>query len=99
MEIVITTCDTTLKTLRIVNYLGIRLNPRLMFWTQKRHAAIKAAKVTSLLSGLMVKVGGRIQSRCRFMMSTTYSILFYDNEVAQNALMVDRRMKIISSVQ
>ena len=35
----------------MVNYMGIRLDPRLTFWGQIRLVATNAAKVTSLLSG------------------------------------------------
>ena len=40
--------------------------PRLTFWAQIRYAAIKTAKVISLLSGLMANISSRAQSNCRW---------------------------------
>ena len=51
LEVDITTCDTTLKTRKVVNYLGIRLDPSLTFWAHIRYVTTKLAKVTALLSG------------------------------------------------
>ena len=70
-----TTCDTTLTTRIVANYLSIRLGPTLTFWDQIWHAAIKAAKVTFLGSRLMVNIGGSAQSRQRMKIAITDSIL------------------------
>ena len=95
-EIDITMCDTTLTTRKVVNYLGIQL----AFWAQKyRHAAIKAAKVTSLHSGLMANIDGPIQSRRRLITAMMNSILLYGSEAWADNTSVDCRMKILSSVQ
>ena len=53
-----TTADT-LSTPKAVNYLGVRLNPRLTFWVQIQHEAGKAAKINSELSRLMANIGYR----------------------------------------
>ena len=95
----ITTCDTTLTTRKVINHLGIRLHPRMTFWAQIRHAAIQAAKCTSLLIGLMANIRGLIQSRRRLMMAITDSILLYGSEIWADALKVECRLRILSSVQ
>ena len=74
LEMDISTCDTTLTTRKVISYLGIRLDLRLTFWAQIRHAATKATKITSLLSGLMANIGDSIKSRNRLMMTLTDSI-------------------------
>ena len=76
--------------------LSIRLDPGLMFWAQIRCVVSKAAKVTSLLSGLMTNIGGPIQSRRRLMMAIMDSVLCYGREVWSDALKVNCRMKILS---
>ena len=89
LEINITTCDTTLTTPKVVNYLGIRLNPRLTFWAKIQHAATKAAKVTSLHSGLMANISSPMQNRRRLMLDITDSILLYGSEVWVDILRFD----------
>ena len=69
------------------------------FWVQIQYAATKVAKVTLLLSGLMANIGGPAQSTRRLMMAITDSILLYGSENWVEALKVDFRMKILSSVQ
>ena len=57
-------CDTILTTRKVVQlYIIIRLEPKLTFWAQIQHAAIKAANITSLLGGLMANNGDIVQSR------------------------------------
>ena len=97
LESDITTCDTTLTTRKVINYIGVRLDPRLTFWAQIRYAATKAVKVTSLFSGLMANIGGPTQSRSRLMMVKTDSILLYGSEIWADALRVDYRLRILSS--
>ena len=58
-----------------------------------------AAKVTFLLSGLMANIGGPPQSRRSFVMAITDSILLYSSENCVDALRVDCRLRILSSIQ
>ena len=74
----------------------IRLDPKLTFWIQIRHAV---AKLTSLLSGLMANIDDPTQSKRRLVMAIMYSILIYGSEFWANALKINCRIKILSSVQ
>ena len=52
LEIYITTCNTTLTTRKVVNYLGVRLDPKLTFWAQIQHATTKAARAFSCFTAV-----------------------------------------------
>ena len=84
---------------KMVNYLDIRLNPRRAFWAQIQHSTTKVANFNSLLSRLMANIGGPIQSRRGLMMPITDSVLLYFSEIWAEALKIDCRMRISSSVQ
>ena len=89
LDIDITMCDTTLTRRKVVNYLSIRLDPKLTFRAQIQHATTKAAKITSLLSGFMANVAGLVPSRSKLVMAITDSILLYGSESWTGALKVD----------
>ena len=78
--------------------MTMAFDPRLTLWAQKRHAATKAAKVTFFFSGIMANIDNPTQSRCRFMMAITDSILLYGSEVWADALKIDCRLRILSSL-
>ena len=99
LELDVRVCDTTLRTKKVVSYLGIRLDPRLTFWAQIHHAAIKASKVSGLLCKLMANVGGPTQSKRRLLMETVNSILLYGSETWASALKVESRRRVLSAVQ
>ena len=81
LAIDITTRDKILTMSKLVSNFDIRLDPRLTFWGQIPHATIKTPRVTSLLSGLMATIVGRIQSRRRLIVAITVSILLYSSVV------------------
>ncbi|OFC59617.1 hypothetical protein BBW68_15035 [Candidatus Erwinia dacicola] len=81
-----------------MNYLGIRLDPRLTFWVQIQHAAGKAAKITSQLSRLMANIGGPSQEKRKLLMSTTISVLLYGAEIWADVLKKENRRKVLARV-
>ena len=83
LEIDIKICDTSLTTLKVVNYLGIRLDAKQTFYTQIQQAATKTAKVTFLLSRLMAKVGGLKLCRMKILSSVKRSA------VSKSAILVN----------
>ena len=66
--------------------LCIRLDPSLTFWAEKQYGVTKAAKVTSLLGGLMANIGCPKQSRRRLKVAIADSILLYGSEVWADVL-------------
>lgn len=89
----------TIKTSKVLKYLGIRIDNKLTYWAQIQHAAKKSAKITASLSRLMANIGGPLASRRKLLMDTTQSILLYGSEVWADTLNVDHRRKVLSKVQ
>nr|AMS38369.1 hypothetical protein [Bactrocera tryoni] len=98
LEISMHTTTDILRTKKAVNYLGVRLDPRLTFWVQIQHAAGKAAKITSQLSRLMANIGGPSQEKRKLLMSTTISVLLYGAEIWADALKKENRRKVVARV-
>ncbi len=98
LEISMQTTTDILKTQKAVNYLGVRLDPRLTFWVQIQHAAGKAAKITSQLSRLMANIGGPSQEKRKLLMSTTISVLLYGAEIWADVLKKENRRKVLARV-
>lgn len=89
----------TIKTSRVLKYLGVRLDNKLTYWAQIQHAAEKAAKITASLSRLMANIGGPLSSRRKLLMDITLSILLYGSEVWADTLHVESRRKVLARVQ
>ncbi|XP_036317690.1 uncharacterized protein LOC118732668, partial [Rhagoletis pomonella] len=96
LEVSMKLTGITLKTQRVIKYLGVRLDPRLTYWAQMQHAAAKAAKATAYLSRLMANIGGPTQSKRKLLMSTTLNILLYGAEIWADTLQKNNRCKILS---
>lgn len=91
--------DRPCTTQRAVNYLGVRLDPRLTFSAQIQYAAEKAGRVTASLSRLMANIGGPKQSKRNLLAATVNSILLYGCELWADTLNAECRRKIMASVQ
>ena len=91
-------------TLRRGNCPPIKINGVTVFTIQLPKLCISNSgqhRCISLLglSGLTADIGGPPQSRRRLMMTKPESILLYGSEMWAGALMVDCRLRILSSVQ
>lgn len=91
--------DILVKTKRSIKYLGIRLDTKLTYAEQIRHATTKASKITAQLSRLMANIGGPLPSRRRLLMETCNSILLYGSEIWGQTLQTAYRAKSLLSVQ
>lgn len=91
--------ETTLHTKQCVNYLGIRLDPKMTFSNQIQHAATKSAKITAQLSRLMANIGGPTQNKRRLLMETSTSILLYGCEVWGDAIKWRKRANALLAAQ
>ncbi|GBP00747.1 Putative 115 kDa protein in type-1 retrotransposable element R1DM [Eumeta japonica] len=91
--------DTVLTTKTSVNYLGMRLDPKLTFARQIEYATQKAAKITTQLSRLMANVGGPLQSKRKLLMEACNGILLYGSEVWAETLKTKCRAKMLLTVQ
>lgn len=99
VEIDIRLDDVILSTKKTVNYLGVRLDPKLTYMNQIRHATTKAAKITGQLSRLMANVGGPLPSKRKLLMESCTSILLYGSEIWADTLETRSRAKTLLSVQ
>lgn len=91
--------DVVIRTTKSLKYLGIRLDPKLTYMNQIKHAANKAGKITAQLSRLMANIGGPLPSRRKLLMETCTSILLYGSEIWANTLRTKSRAKVLLSVQ
>lgn len=88
-----------ITTQNSIKYLGLRLDSRLNFNAQLRHAAMKAAKITASLGRLMANIGGPLHSKRRLMMSATQSVLLYGCEIWADSIRNECRRRILSTAQ
>lgn len=72
------TTTETLRTQKGVNYLGVRLDCKLTYWTQNPHFAGKVSKITFELSRLMANTGGPKQKKTFY---TDHTNLLYGAEL------------------
>lgn len=91
--------EVTLTSKRVLNYLGIRLDPKLTFNNQIQFSANKAAKITGKLSRLMANIGGPLPRKRKLLMETTNSILLYGCEIWGEQMRVRKRANILLAVQ
>lgn len=99
VEINIDIGDITIQTKRCINYLGVRLDPKLTYSNQIQYAANKAAKTTAQLSRLMANVGGPLQNKRRLLMETSNSILLYGCEIWGETMRCKKRANALLAVQ
>lgn len=99
VEIDIDIGDISIRTKRCVNYLGIRLDPKLTYSNQTQHATTKAAKTTAQLSRLMANVGGPLQNKRRLLMEASNSILLYGCEIWGEITRWKKRSNALLAVQ
>ncbi len=92
------TITETLRTQKVVNYLGVRIDSRLTYWAQIQHAAKKASIITSQLSRLMSNIGGPRQEKRKLLMSTTLNVLLYGAELWADTLTKSNRRKSLEKV-
>lgn len=91
--------SSTIFTQKAANYLGVRLDCKLKYWAQIKHAATKAGKATASLSRLMANVGGPTQNKRKLLMTTINSILLYGSEIWADALNANCRRRLYAAVQ
>lgn len=72
-------------TKRVLKYLRVQLDTKLMFWEHIRGTSEKVAKVTVALSKLMANVGGLSTSKWQLLMSVTHFLLLYGHEIWPDA--------------
>lgn len=89
----------TIRTTKVLKYLGIRIDNKLTYWAQIQHAAEKSAKIIVSLSRLMANIGGPLASRRKLLMDTTQSILLYGSEIWAETLKTGSRRKVLAKVQ
>lgn len=89
----------TITTKNAVKYLGMYLDTKLSYWQQIRHAAEKAAKMTTSLSRLMANIGGPTQNKRKLLMNVTNAILLYGCEIWADALKKEMYRKQMAAVQ
>lgn len=89
----------TIKTSKVLKYLGIRIDNKLTYRAQIQHAAEKSSKITSALARLMANIGGPLASRRKLLMDTTQSILLYGSEVWADTLKTEHHRKVLAKVQ
>lgn len=99
LEINMQVSDQVIRTTRTLNYLGVRLDPRMTFWAQIHYAAKKASKASASLSRLMANIGGPTASKRKLLMSTVNAVLLYGSEVWADALGVKQKCKMLTAVQ
>ena len=87
-EIDIRIQDGTIKTQQSIKYLGVRLDSKLTYSAQIRHASIKAAHTVAQLSRLMANIGGPMPCKRKLLMETCNSILLYGCEIWAETLKV-----------
>lgn len=88
-----------IKSVKVLRYLGIKLDAKLTFWAHIQGASDKAATMAAKLSRLMPNVAGPRSSKRRILMSVVHSILLYGAEIWADALEVERNRKKMASVQ
>lgn len=98
-EIDIRIQDGTIKTQQSIKYLGVRLDSKLTYSAQIRHASIKAAHTVAQLSRLMANIGGPMPCKRKLLMETCNSILLYGCEIWAETLKVKQRAKELLAVQ
>lgn len=98
-EIALNVDGITLHTKRCLNYLGIRLDPKMTYSNQIHHAAAKAARITAQLSRLMANIGGPTQIKRRLLMEASSSILLYGCEIWGEAIRWKKRANALLAVQ
>lgn len=88
-----------IKSVKVLRYLGIKLDAKLTYWAHIQGASDKAATMAAKLSRLMPNVAGPRSSKRRILMSVVHSILLYGAEIWADALEVERNRKKMASVQ
>lgn len=91
--------DVGLRSQKTINYLGVRLDPKLTYWNQIQYSTSKAAKITSQLCRLMANVGGPSPCKRKLLMEACNSILLYGSEIWAQTLNVKHRAKKLLSTQ
>lgn len=99
IEIDIQLDDIVIPTSKTVNYLGIRLDPKLTFSAQMNYASKKAIEITNQLSRLMANIAGPLPKKRRLLMEACNNILLYGCEIWAESLKVNQRAQKLLSVQ
>lgn len=91
--------DVIIRTKEAVTYLGMRLDTKLFFSSQIKHATNKATEITSQLSRLMANIGGPLPKKRRLLMEACNSILLYGCEIWARSLNVKQRAQKLITTQ